>query len=81
MTVHPAIDLCIVWGVFFIFTDRVSPIYPVIYAVANPVRGMLDRKISEEHLQSSNESIKQNKTKNDKKKGKKSKRKRKYQKG
>ena len=30
--------------------------YPVIYVVANPVRGLLDRKISEEHLHSSNES-------------------------
>ena len=29
--------------------------YPVIYVVANPVRGLLDRKRSEEHLQSSNE--------------------------
>ena len=40
--------------------------YPVIiYVVANPVRGLLDMKRSEEHhLQSSNESIKnQNKTK------------------
>ena len=26
--------------------------YPVIYVVANPVRGLLDRKISEGHLQS-----------------------------
>ena len=34
--------------------------YPVIYVVANPVRGLLDRKISEEHLQSSNESMKTN---------------------
>ena len=30
----------------------------VIYVVANPVRGLLDRKILEEHLQSSNESMK-----------------------
>ena len=41
--------------------------YPVIYVVANPVRGLLDRKRSEEYLlQSSNESMKQkqkNKTK------------------
>ena len=28
----------------------------VIYAVANPVRGLLDRKMSVEHLQSSSES-------------------------
>ena len=43
------------------------------YEVADPVRGLLDRKRSEEHLQTSNESIKtkqnKNKTKNDKKKG------------
>ena len=32
--------------------------YPVIYAVANPVRGLLNVKIPEERLQSSNESIK-----------------------
>ena len=33
--------------------------YPVIYyAVANPGRGLLDRKISEKHLQCSNGSIK-----------------------
>ena len=31
--------------------------YPVIYTVSNPVRGLLDSKLSEEHLQSSNESI------------------------
>ena len=30
--------------------------YPVLYVVANPVRGLLDRKRSEEHLPSSNES-------------------------
>ena len=35
--------------------------YPIIYAVASPVRGLLGRIISEEHLQSSNESIKKNK--------------------
>ena len=29
----------------------------VPYVVANPVRGLLDRKRSEEHLQSSNESM------------------------
>ena len=54
-------------------TDRASTIYPIIYAVANPVvvRGRLDRKRSEQHhliIQGSNESIKQkNKVKNDKK--------------
>ena len=51
--------------------------YPVIYVVDNPVRGLLDRKRSEEHLQSSNGSKNKNKNKNknmrqirnDKKKG------------
>ena len=38
----------------------ISKPYPVIYVVANPVRGLLDRKISEEHLPSSNESNKKN---------------------
>ena len=37
--------------------------YPVIYVVANPVRGLLDRKRSEEHLQSSDESTRNEKTK------------------
>ena len=32
--------------------------YPVIYVAANLVRGLLDRKRSEEHLKSSNESTK-----------------------
>ena len=41
---------------FFTLTDRASTIYK--YVVANPVRGLLDRKRSEGHLQSSNESIK-----------------------
>ena len=43
--------------------------YPVIHVVASPVRGLLDR-ISEEHLQSSNERKKHNRKqdKNDKKK-------------
>ena len=36
--------------------------YPVIYVVANPVRGLLDRKRSEEHLQSSNESKRKTQT-------------------
>ena len=43
---------------------------PVIYVVANPVRVLLDRKRSEEHLQSSNESKRKTQTnKNDKEKG------------
>ena len=44
--------------------------YPVIYVVANPVRGLLDRKRSEKHLQSSNESKTKTQTnKNDEEKG------------
>ena len=44
--------------------------YPVLYVVANPVRGLLDRKRSEEHLPSSNESkIITQTNKNDKEKG------------
>ena len=40
------------------------------YVVANPVRGLLDRKRSEEHLPSSNESKRKTRThKNDKEKG------------
>ena len=42
--------------VFFTLTDRASTtLHPVLYAIANPERGtsMLDRKIPEEHLQSS----------------------------
>ena len=45
---------------------------PVIHVVANPVRGLLDRKRSEEHLPSSNESKRKTQThkkKNDKEKG------------
>ena len=45
-------------------------VYPVIYAVANSVLVLLERKISDEHLQRSNESIKTKKQgKNDKNKG------------
>ena len=36
--------------------------YPVIYVVANPVRGLLDRKRSEEHQPSSNESKRKTQT-------------------
>ena len=39
-----------------------------MYVVANPVRGLLHRKKSEEHLQSSNESMKTKQNKNGKKK-------------
>ena len=45
--------------------------YPVIYVVANSVRGPLYRKRSEEQLQSSSENIKQNKAKTTKRKEKK----------
>ena len=42
-----------------LFSSHYQPIgpqpYPVRHVVANPVRGLLDRKISEEHLPSSNE--------------------------
>ena len=41
----------------FALTDRVSTI-PSKSTVANTVRGLLDRKILEQHLQSSNESVK-----------------------
>ena len=40
-----------------VFFTSTIPSY-TLYMVANPVRGLLDRKISEEHLQSSNESMK-----------------------
>ena len=43
--------------------------YPVINVVANPVRGLLDRKRSEEHLPSSNESKEKHKHTNDKEEG------------
>ena len=50
--------------VFFTLANRA--LYPVMYVVANSVRGLLDRTRSEEHLQSYNESVKtkQNKTQN-----------------
>ena len=43
-------------GVFFTLTNRA--LYPVIYVVANPVHGLLDRERSEEYLQSYNENMK-----------------------
>ena len=56
--------------VFFALTYRASTIPGNIYAVANPVHGLLDRKRSEEHLPSSNESKRRTQTnKNDKEKG------------
>ena len=63
-------NLQVIDVVFFTLTDRASTIYPVLYVVANPVRGLLDRKRSEEHLPSSNESKRKTQTnKNDKEKG------------
>ena len=45
--------------VFFTLTDPASIIlYPVVYAVTNSVCGLLHRKRSQEHLQSSNEGMK-----------------------
>ena len=38
-----------------IFTQLIKPKYSEIYAVANPVRDLLDRKRSEEYLPSPNE--------------------------
>ena len=56
--------------VFFTLTDRASTIPSNIhYVVANPLRGLLDRKRSEEHLSSSNAKEKHKHTKNDKEKG------------
>ena len=46
--------------VFFTLTDRASTI-PINTRGANPVRGLLDRKRSEEHLPSSNESKRKHK--------------------
>ena len=42
--------------VFFTLTNRA--LNPVLYVVANPVHGLLDRTRSEEHLQSYNEALK-----------------------
>ena len=52
--------MCVCVGVCVYYSQQpIEPqSYPVLHAVANPVRGLLDRKISEEqHLQSSNESM------------------------
>ena len=64
------------YDIFMFIMEAAKPVsigpqpYPVIYVVANPVRGLLDRKRSEEHLQSSNESKRKTRTnKNDKEKG------------
>ena len=58
-----------------VFTLPIGPQpYPVTYAVVSSVRGLLDRKTSEEYLQSSNESIKKkNKANTTKRKGRKTK--------
>ena len=53
--------------VFFTLTDRASTTPSnILYVIANPVRGLVDRKTSEEHLQSSNESMETKQNKNDK---------------
>ena len=52
-SIEVALDFMELCVVFFTLTDRASTIYPVLYVVANPVRGLLDRKRSEEHLPSS----------------------------
>ena len=53
-------------GCFLLLFSSQYPIgpqpYPVLYVVANPVRGLLGRKRSEEHLPSSNESNKKTQT-------------------
>ena len=56
--------MCMCVCMFFTLTDRASTIpNSIIYVVANPVvvRGLLDRKRSEEYLQSSNEIMKKKK--------------------
>ena len=69
-TIYPYSTLLCV--VFFTLTDRAStiPSTVIYYVVANPVRGLLDIKRSEEHLPSSSESKRKTQTnKNDKEKG------------
>ena len=62
-TTHPALynkkswyEDVVVFCCGFLHINRsgLNP-YPVIYKVANPVRGLLDRRRSEEHLQTFNE--------------------------
>ena len=60
--------LLLLFVFFTLLTDRASTIV-VIHVVANPVRGLLDRKRSEEHLPSSNESKEKHKHTDDKEKG------------
>ena len=61
--------MCVYVCVFFALTDRASTIPSnILYGVANPVRGLLESEKSEEHKQSSNESIKKKKGKNGNKK-------------
>ena len=56
--------MCVYVCVFFALTDRASTIPSnILYGVANPVRGLLDSEKSEEHIQSSNESIKKKRQK------------------
>ena len=67
MSLQPAVR-----PVLLLLFSSHSPIgpqpYPVLYVVVNPVRGLLDRKRSEEHLPSSNESKITQTNKNDKEK-------------
>ena len=54
--------MCVCVCAFFTNTDRHrGQPHPVSYAVANPIRGLLGRKKSEEHLQNSSASIKNSK--------------------
>ena len=53
--------MCLYVSVNVLRINRIGPQEYLIYAVACLVRGRLDRKKSEEHLQSSNESIKKQK--------------------
>ena len=63
------LSIYVVVVVFFTLTDRASTIIPSNTRGCQPVRGLLDRKRSEEHLPSSNESKRKTHTKNDKEKG------------
>ena len=58
----PSLKLCSCFFYNVLFSrprfGLATVLYPVIYAVANPVRSLRDRKISEQHSRSSNESMK-----------------------
>ena len=61
--------------VFSTLSDRASTVHPVIYAVVNPVRDLLDRKTSERAFEGIYKALtrasKQNREKNDQNTGKK----------